>query len=68
VRLPALTIRYDASAPILAVEDLVRHANYGVGRVAAVAPSGNDYILTVEFQTYGTRRMMAGLSRLVRVS
>ncbi|MDR1209615.1 MAG: UvrD-helicase domain-containing protein [Clostridiales bacterium] len=49
------------------VGDKVRALKYGVGEVAAIAPAGADYEVTVVFPAAGEKKFMAGLSKLKKV-
>lgn len=46
------------AAPTFAVGDRVVHKSFGDGVVAAVKPMGGDALLVVEFEDYGTKRLM----------
>ena len=47
-----------STAPSFAVGDRVVHKAFGDGVVAAVKPMGGDALLVVEFEDYGTKRLM----------
>ena len=48
------------------VGDLVSHRTFGDGTVTAISPMGNDTLLTIEFETAGTKRLMANFANLTR--
>ena len=50
-----------------AVGDRVRQLKYGVGLVTEIRAAGADYEVTVQFDAAGVKKLMAHLSRLVRV-
>lgn len=48
------------------VGDSVSHAKFGDGKVTEMVPKDNDYMVTVEFNEFGTKKMKASFARLVR--
>jgi len=46
------------------VDQRVRHQTYGQGRVVAVSQSGPDEVVTVEFSSFGAKKMVARLAKL----
>jgi len=53
-----------------AVGDMVNTAmvKYGTGKVLEIRPAGADYEVTIEFETVGRKKCMAGLAKIVKVS
>ena len=47
--------------------DRVRHARFGEGTVKAVEDTPRDYMVTVDFDEAGTRKMMAGFAKLQKI-
>ncbi|MDD6789797.1 MAG: UvrD-helicase domain-containing protein [Lachnospira sp.] len=47
--------------------DRVSHARFGEGTVKAVEDTPRDYMVTVDFDEAGTRKMMAGFARLKKI-
>ena len=50
------------------VGDKVRAPKYGIGTVKAIAPAGADYEVEVSFPEKGTKKFMATLSKLVKIT
>ena len=48
------------------VGDSVSHAKFGDGKVTEMDPKDNDYMVTVEFNEFGTKKMKASFARLVK--
>lgn len=48
------------------VGDSVSHAKFGNGKVTEMVSKDNDYMVTVEFNEFGTKKMKASFARLVR--
>lgn len=46
------------------VGDTVAHVKFGTGVVKSIVDGGRDYEVTVEFDTYGTKKMFAGFAKL----
>ncbi len=46
------------------VGDMVAHVKFGTGVVKSIVDGGRDYEVTVEFDTYGTKKMFAGFAKL----
>ena len=49
------------------IGDKVRAPKYGVGEVKDIKSAGADYEVTVAFSGKGTKKFMAGLSKLIKV-
>ena len=49
------------------VGDTVRHVKFGEGTVLEIVPSGKDAMVTVDFRTWGQKRMLAAFAKLVKV-
>lgn len=47
--------------------DRVKHIKFGQGTVAELTKDGSDYIVTVEFDNAGTRKMKASFAKLVKL-
>ena len=48
------------------VGDKVSHVKFGNGQVTEMVPKDNDYMVTVEFDDFGTKKMKASFARLVK--
>lgn len=48
------------------VGDSVSHAKFGDGKVTEMVPKDDDYMVTVEFDEFGTKKMKASFARLVK--
>ena len=48
------------------IGDSVSHAKFGSGKVTDMVKKDNDYIVTVEFDDFGTKKMKASFARLVK--
>ena len=46
------------------VGDTVAHVKFGTGVVQSIIDGGRDYEVTVEFETYGIKKMFAGFAKL----
>jgi len=46
------------------VGDTVAHVKFGTGIVKSIVDGGRDYEVTVEFDTYGVKKMFAGFAKL----
>lgn len=46
------------------VGDMVSHVKFGTGKVTAIDDASRDYMVTVEFDGYGQKKMLAGFARL----
>lgn len=46
--------------------DKVRAPKYGIGTVKSIKPAGADYEVEVSFPSKGTKKFMAGLSKLIK--
>jgi DNA helicase-2/ATP-dependent DNA helicase PcrA len=49
------------------VGDRVSHVKFGEGVVKAVEKATRDYMVTVDFEDYGVKKMLAGFARLKKV-
>lgn len=49
------------------IGDNVKQIKYGIGTVKNISPAGADYEVTVEFESAGTKKFMAHLSKLKKV-
>jgi len=49
------------------VGDQVRHIKFGVGTVTEIKDGGRDYEVTVNFETYGVKRMFASFAKLKKI-
>ncbi|MCD8119558.1 MAG: UvrD-helicase domain-containing protein [Lachnospiraceae bacterium] len=49
------------------VGDTVSHVKFGRGTVLSIEDAGRDYVVMVEFEQAGTKRMMAGFAKLKKV-
>jgi DNA helicase-2/ATP-dependent DNA helicase PcrA len=56
----------DQSLTGLKVGLRVRHAQFGVGTVVDLEPSGSDYKVTVRFPSVGTKKLLASFAKLER--
>lgn len=50
------------------VGDRVRHVKFGEGTVQEIKNGGKDYEVSVDFDTYGTKRMFASFAKLQKLS
>ena len=53
-----------SQAPEYGVGDRVRHVKFGEGTVSAISKQPRDYMVTVEFDTYGQKIMYASFAKL----
>jgi len=49
------------------VGDTVAHVKFGTGIVKSIIDGGRDYEVTVEFDTYGVKKMFAGFAKLRKI-
>ncbi len=49
------------------VGDKVKHIKFGVGEVTSILDEGRDYEVTVEFENFGTKKMLAAFAKLKKV-
>lgn len=49
------------------VGDTVKHIKFGVGIVAEMTKQGDDYIVSVDFDTLGTKKMKASFAKLKKL-
>lgn len=50
--------------PGYSVGDTVSHVKFGVGKVKAIENATKDYMVTVDFQDFGIKKMLAGFAKL----
>ncbi len=55
------------SAPDYVVGDRVKHIKFGEGTVKALNQGPRDYEVTVDFDTAGTKKMLAGFAKLIKI-
>ncbi|MBQ7174647.1 MAG: UvrD-helicase domain-containing protein [Lachnospiraceae bacterium] len=53
--------------PAYGVGDRVSHIKFGTGTVTALTEGPRDYEVTVDFDSVGTKRMLAGFAKLQRI-
>lgn len=46
------------------VGDTVSHVKFGTGQVLAIEDGMRDYMVTVQFEEFGTKKMLAGFAKL----
>ncbi|MDO4620855.1 MAG: DNA helicase PcrA [Lachnospiraceae bacterium] len=51
-------------APSYQTGDRVRHVKFGIGTVTEITKGARDYMVTVDFDTWGKKKMMAGFANL----
>ena len=56
-----------AKLPQFIKGDRVRHKKFGDGTVLSAQPVGNDTILVIDFDTAGTKRLMAAFAKLEKI-
>lgn len=49
------------------VGDQVKHIKFGIGRVQQIEDKTKDYEVTVEFERFGVRKLMAGFAKLKKI-
>ena len=59
--------KQELSLPQFQADERVKHPQFGEGKVLEVAPSGEDQIVTVQFDSVGTKRLIAKAAKLERV-
>ncbi len=47
--------------------DRVKHIKFGEGTVETMTPNGNDFDISVNFDTFGTRKMKASFAKLTKL-
>ena len=47
--------------------DTVRHIKFGQGKVVSIIDAGRDYEVTVQFETYGVKKLFAQFAKLKKV-
>ncbi|MCI9152108.1 MAG: DNA helicase PcrA [Lachnospiraceae bacterium] len=57
----------EGRGPGYEVGDRVRHIKFGDGTVTNIAAGGKDYEVTVDFDTYGTKKMFAVFAKLKKL-
>lgn len=55
------------AAPDYQIGDTVSHQKFGTGTVLDIQKNPKDYVITVEFKTAGTKKMMAGFAKLTKM-
>lgn len=58
---------FPLSAPDYQVGDTVSHQKFGTGKVLSIQTNPKDYVVTVEFETAGTKKMLAGFAKLTKM-
>ena len=53
--------------PDYGVGDRVHHLKFGDGTVKEMHDMGSDFVVTVDFDTAGTRKLFAGFAKLVKI-
>ena len=53
--------------PVLKAGDRVRHKTFGEGSVVRVTPMGNDTLLEIAFDGFGTKKLMANFAPLEKL-
>lgn len=54
------------SKPDFAVGDAVLHAKFGKGIVKSIVNGGKDYEITVDFEGFGERKLLASFAKLIK--
>ena len=49
------------------VGDRVKHTKFGEGTVTEIVNFGRDFMVTVEFDTVGQKKMLAGFAKLEKI-
>lgn len=49
------------------VGDTVKHIKFGVGLVTDITMGGKDYEVTVEFPTFGTKKLLSSFAKLIKI-
>ena len=60
-------IRSDISNSDYTVGDRVSHIKFGQGTVVSIVDAGRDYEVTVQFETYGVKKLFAQFAKLKKV-
>ena len=47
--------------------DRVKHVKFGMGTVKAIKDGGKDFEVTVEFDTFGQKKMFASFAKLIKM-
>ena len=53
--------------PAYAVGDRVKHVKFGEGVVKDIRQGGRDYEVTVDFKSWGVKKMFASFANLVKL-
>ena len=66
IRMPTVNVgkKSTSVSPVIRVGDTVSHRKFGKGLVVSAVPLGNDTLLEVAFETYGTKKLMANAAKL----
>ncbi len=46
--------------------DMVKHEKFGRGKIVSIVPAANDAILEIQFENFGTKRLMTTQAKLVK--
>jgi len=49
------------------IGDTVKHAKFGIGTVTNIVMGGKDYEVTVDFERFGTKKLLASFANLTKV-
>ncbi len=49
------------------VGDNISHFKFGTGKVLQISPAGADFEVLIEFENFGTKKLMANLSKLKKI-
>jgi len=49
------------------VGDAVKHIKFGTGLVTDITMGGKDYEVTVDFPTYGTKKLLSSFAKLIKI-
>ena len=55
------------SKPDYEIGDTVSHTKFGTGTVLDIQKNTKDYVVTVNFESAGTKKMMAGFAKLTKM-
>ncbi len=45
----------------------MKHIKFGIGEVTAIIDEGRDYEVTVEFENFGVKKLLAAFAKLKKV-
>mgnify|MGYP002851895147 CR=1 FL=1 len=62
-----ITLKSKPQALLYGVGDRVSHVKYGRGTVLSITDAGRDYEVTVSFDNFGVRKMLAAFSKLIKI-